>query len=93
MGNPGLYLISNVCNDYQTIIKLSNEIFLPKVKKEMRKTRAIIRKIGWLVEVRIIRPLAKFGLLEVMLKKEELFSRIEKVRKSSSFDRFVGWEL
>ena len=88
-----LYRLSKICDNYITMDKLYNEIFLPKVKEEIRKTRTIRREIGWLVEVRIIRHLVKFGLLEAIYKKEKYLSRMEKVRKSSLFDKFLGWEV
>ena len=88
-----LYRISRLCNEYQTLEELFDEIFLPKVREEIRQTRSTIREISWLVEARIMRHLVKFGLLEAVAKEEKYFSRMEKVRKSWLFDKFIGYEL
>lgn len=84
-----LHRIGQVCDDYQTMKKLFDKIFLRKVKKEMRKTRTMMSGTEHLLEVRLIRPLVKFGLLDVIKKKEGHFSRVEKVKKSELFGRFV----
>ena len=42
-----------------------------------------------IVNSRIIKPLTGFGLIECKFKKEKYFSRIDEVRKSKLFDKFV----
>jgi len=70
--------------------QLFDKIFLPKVKEEILEE---VKFVDLLVEIRIIRPLEGFGLLEVIRKKEGYFSKVVKVRKSELFDRFVRWEV
>ena len=91
--NYTLYRLSQVCENYQPIEKLYREILLPKVREEIGQTRSTTGERNWLLEIRIIRHLVKFGLLEVIMKKEKYLSRIEKVKKSELFGRFVVYDL
>ena len=88
-----LYRLTKICDEYRTVEKLFDEIVLTKVKEEICKRSPSIRGIGWFLEAGIISPLMNFGLLEATYKKERYFSRIEKVRKSELFDKFLGWEV
>ena len=62
------------------------------MKEEILDICSPVRKKGWVVEARIIQPLAKFGLLEFIKKTDDYLSRIEKAKKSPLFDKFIGYE-
>jgi hypothetical protein len=85
-----------VCHNYQTLEQLFHKIFLPEVREEIRdeirKERVNIREIGRLMELRIIRPLAGFGLITCKLKNEKYIGRVVAIRKSPLFDKFMGIE-
>jgi hypothetical protein len=88
--------LSVVCHNYQTLEQLFHVIFLPKVREEIRdeirKERVNIREIGRLMELRIIRPLVGFGLINCKLKKEKYIGRVVAIRKSPLFDKFIRYE-
>ena len=88
-----LYRIGQICDDYRTMKELFDKIFLPKVKEEILDICSPPRKESWVLEARIIRPLAMFGLLEVVKKTDDYRSRIKEVRKTPLFDEFVRWEV
>jgi hypothetical protein len=85
--------LSVVCHNYRTLEQLFHEIFLPKVRQEIRdeirKERVNIREIGRLMELRMIRPLVGFGLINCKLKKEKYIGRVVAIRKSPLFDKFI----
>jgi len=71
--------------------ELFDEILLPAVRSEIRKKLPPILKVKWLVQSRIVGPLAGFGLLECRYK-EERYREIVAIRKTQLFDKFMRWE-
>lgn len=88
-----LYKLSVVCNEYQSVDDLYYEVFLPAIMGEIEgEERSYLSKELFLV-TRIIKPLVGFGLLECKYKQEKYLKRIEQVRKTPLFDKFMSLNL
>ena len=88
-----LYRFSIICNDYQSIDDLYYEVFLPAILENIEDTLSEHIRKEWVIASRIIYPLVGFGLLECKYKQEKYYKRIDQVKKTSLFDRFISLNL
>ena len=87
------YRLGETCKDYRNIEELSDEVFLPAVLQEIEEEIVRHLKKEWFLIRRIIDPLVGFGLLECKYIQEEHFNRMDQVRKTPLFDKFISLNL
>jgi len=88
-----LYMLSVLCNEYKSIEELYDLVFLPVVLDDIEESSSEFISEDWYLTSRIIDPLVGFGLLECKYKQDKYFRRIDQVRKTALFDRFVRVNL
>ena len=88
-----IYRLGEICKDYSDIEELSGEVFLPAILQEIEEETTEYLKKEWFLIRRIIDPLVEFGLLECKYIQEGHFNRMNQVRKTSLFDKFISLNL
>ena len=88
-----LYRLSKMADTFIALDELAGGLFLPGVMQEIQMQFPPYARLNWLLESRIIRPLRDFGLLECTYKQSNLYTRIDELRKTKLFDRFISFEF
>lgn len=92
------YRLSKLGKKQVDISNLKKQLFLPAVLKELNDeyhlSADIIDEITLLVELRIVKPLELFGLVECSYKERfKNYMTMEKVKKTKLFDKFMTFEV
>lgn len=92
------YRLSKIGKKLVDISNLKKQVFLPAVLKELNDeyhaSADIIDEITLLVELRIVKPLELFGLVECSYKEKfKNYLTMEKVKKTTLFDKFMTFEV
>jgi hypothetical protein len=88
-----IYRLGEICKDYSDIEELYGEVFLPAVLQDIEEETTEYLKKEWFLIRRIIDPLVELGLLECKYIQEKYFNRMDQVRKTSLFDKFISLNL
>jgi hypothetical protein len=59
----------------------------------LREKKLPYREKTWFMEMRIISPLEKFGLVEIKTKKGKYISEIEFIRKTILYKKFMQFKI
>ena len=84
------YRLGEIADRWVGREELEEEILLPTVRKEVREKLSDELRIELVLDSRILRPLEGFGLLKCKYRKTKWRLKIEKIKKSKLFDKFVG---
>ena len=92
------YRLSKIGKKQVDINKLKKLVFLPAVLEELIDEYLpildMIDEITLLVQLRIVKPLESFGLIECYcIKKYKCYREIDKVKKTELFDKFMKFEV
>ncbi|MCD6393666.1 MAG: hypothetical protein J7M40_09170 [Planctomycetes bacterium] len=87
-----IHRLGEIADSYTDVKRLSEEILLPSVLKEVRGGISKYVKIEWILRSRILEPLIDFGLVECKYKQFKGYSSVDAVRKTQLFDRFIRCE-
>ncbi len=88
-----LYQVSKTCQNAKPLEDLYKQVLLPAVREDIRQTRATIRDTLFVLELRVIRPLVNLGLLEIVRRKDDFLKRIDTVKKTALFDKFIQFDI
>ena len=88
-----LYRLSVICDDFQQVDELYHKIFLPTIMLETEGGPTDKARQERVATLRIVYPLVVFGLVESQFKGAQDVTRIEQVRKTSLFNRFISLNL
>ncbi len=88
-----LWRLSFVARHWIDLDELPVEVLLPSVQSDLLKAETQYLSGADILGYRIIDPLAAFGLVEKMLKKEKYFTRTKAIRLTPLFDRFLSFHV
>jgi hypothetical protein len=86
-----IYKLGEIADEYRSMDGLAEEILLPEVLKDIEEGSSEYVETRHVLLSRILRPLEDFGLVELKYREVDRIPKIEAIRKTELFDRFVGW--
>jgi hypothetical protein len=89
-----LYGLSGLADDWTRIGTLAHQIVLPDVAAELPVDHLGIDRLEWMVELRVLRPLVRFGLLELReVPGKDKYVPDREVRRTALYRRFLRFEV